>query len=120
MLQLEPLLAPLAEFREASFIGALHRAKTSPSARFSFWGGGQFFHPIMGAPGNGKNGHFPRSPWGPIYWENRVSARQLLGGGENVQKPLVWLVRYVPENRGEQAPLVHGIGSARPGKTGGQ
>ena len=57
---------------------------------------------------------------GPIHWENRVSARHLLGGGENVQKPLIWIVRYAPENRGEQAPLVHGIGSATPGKTGGQ
>ena len=57
---------------------------------------------------------------GPIHWENRVSARHLLGTRRSVQKPLVWIVRYAPENRGEQAPLVHGIGSATPGKTGGQ
>ena len=39
----------------------------------------------------GRNGHFPRSPWGPIHWENRVSARHLLGRCRRVQKPLTWI-----------------------------
>lgn len=59
------------------------------------------------------------SPWGAIHWENRVSAPHLLGRRRKVQKPLIWIVRYAPENRGEQAPLVHGIGSATQGKQGG-
>jgi hypothetical protein len=77
-------------------------------------------HHPWGGRETGRNGHLPRSPRGAIHWENRVSAPHLLGRRRKVQKPLIWIVRYAPENRGEQAPLVHWIGSATPGKTGEQ
>ena len=52
-----------------------------------FGGVAQFLQSIMGPPGNGKNGHFPRSPWAVGSTGKILRFDVEIGGWVSLQHP---------------------------------